>query len=102
MQNESLHKILDYIQGHKAVTTLDEVIANVPDATAQELKHPDIFKALEQNKVMMKLMLKTKLFKNDTTQSIIELNRIIDNENNSKKVSDFIDNTAKEWKSNGN
>ena len=96
------NKALDYIQSNKAVTTLDEVIANVPDATAQELKHPDVLKALEQNRVMMKLVLKTKLFKNDTTQSIIELNRIIDNESNSKRVSDFIDNIAKEWKSNGN
>ena len=97
MNNE---KVLNFITTNKAVTTIDEIIANMSDVKADELNTPGILQALEQNKIMMKLMLKTKLFKNDTTQSIIELNKIIDNETNNKQVSDFIDNVAEQWKSN--
>ena len=90
------NKILSHIRSNKAVTTIDEVIANMPDTKVDELNTPEILQALEQNRVIMKLMLKTKLFKNDTTQSIIELNKIIDNETNNKQVSDFIDNVAEQ------
>jgi len=102
MHSERLKKVLDFIEINQTVTLSDEILAEYQDLAVDELNNIEIKKALENNRIKLKQKVKNELSRNGTTQSLMELNRIIDNESNSKKVSDFIDNIAKEWKSNGN
>ena len=92
------NKILNFIKTNKAITKIDEVIVKFPDVKQSDINTPEIVKALENNRVEMQLMLKTKLFKNDTTQSLIELNKILNQEeNNSNKSNDYINNLTERW-----
>ena len=95
-----INKILNFIKTNKAITKIDEVMVKFPDVKLEQLQLPEIIKTLENNKIEMQLMLKTKLFKNDTTQSLIELNKILNQEENNSKVIDYINNIAKRWYTN--
>ena len=95
-----MERILNFIKTNKAITKIDEVMVKFPDVKLEQLQLPEIIKTLENNKIEMQLMLKTKLFKNDTTQSLIELNKILNQEENNSKVIDYINNIAKRWYTN--
>ena len=92
------NRVLEYVITNKAITKIDEILARIPDVNKNELTQ-EVYEALENNKTEMKLMLKTKLFKNNTTQALLELNRIIDNETNNKKIGNLIDKISEKWKS---
>ena len=93
-------QIIKFITTNKAITKIDEVMVKFPDVKQSDINIPEIVKALENNKIEMQLMLKTKLFKNDTTQSLIELNKILNQEENNSKIIDYINNIAKRWYTN--
>ena len=95
MQN----KILNFIKTNKAITLIDEVIAEFPELSQAELNQDEIKQALKNNAIRMQSALKIKLFKSNTTQSLLELNHILQNENNSERINNFIDKIAREWKS---
>ena len=95
MQN----KILNFIKTNKAITLIDEVIAEFPELSPQELNQDEIKQALKNNAIRMQSALKIKLFKSNTTQSLLELNHILQNENNSERINNFIDKITREWKS---
>ena len=92
-------KILNFIKTNKAITLIDEVIAEFPELSLQELNQDEIKQALKNNAIKMQSALKIKLFKSNTTQSLLELNHILQNENNSERINNFIDEITREWKS---
>lgn len=92
-----IDKILNFIKTNKAITKIDEVRVKFPDVTLDQLQLPEIVKALENNKIEMQLMLKMKLFKNGTTQSLTQLNKILQKENNSNKSKEYINNLTERW-----
>ena len=94
-----INKILNFIKNNVAITLIDEVIAEFPELSQAELNQDEIKKALKNNAIRMQLALKIKLFKSNTTQSLLELNHILQNENNSERINNFIDKITREWKS---
>ena len=94
-----INKVLNFIKINKAITLIDEVIAEFPELSPQELNQDEIKQALKNNAIRMQSALKIKLFKSNTTQSLLELNHILQNENNSERINNFIDKITREWKS---
>lgn len=92
-----IKKALNYIKTNQAVTLIDEVLAEFPELNPADLNQPDILKALENNKIKLKAALKIKLFKNNTTQSLLELDKILTQENNDNKSNDYINNLIERW-----
>lgn len=95
-----IDKIIKYINTTKAITKIDEVMAEFPELTSKELNNPEITKALSQNKIKMQTALKIKLFKSNTTQSLLELNSMLNEETNNDRTSKYISKLVREWASN--
>lgn len=95
-----IEKIVEYLQENKAITLLEEIATKIPDITPKQLNNPQVLKALENNKIEMKLMLKSKLYKNGTTQSLLELNSMLNEETNNDRTSKYISKLVREWASN--
>lgn len=95
-----IDEVLRYIQVNKAITLIDEILAEFPELTAKELYIPEIQKELENNRIRMKAALKIKLFKSNTTESLLKLNKMLDTETNQTKTGEFIDKVVERWKSN--
>ena len=97
---KDIKKALNYIKANQAITLKEEVIAELPEYTIKELNTPEILKALETNKIRMKQALKIKLFKSNTTQSLLELNSMLNEETNNDRTSKYISKLVREWASN--
>ena len=95
-----IDEALRYIQANKAITLIDEILAEFPELTAKELATPEIQKELENNRIRMKAALKIKLFKANTTESLLKLNKMLENETNQTKTGEFIDKIVERWKKN--
>lgn len=95
-----IQKALKFITQNKAITKIDEVMAEFPELSQKELNQPSITKALENNKIKMQTALKIKLFKSNTTQSLLELNSMLNEETNNDRTSKYISKLVKEWASN--
>lgn len=93
-------QILNFIKTNKAITKIDEVMAEFPELSQKELNQPSITKALENNKIKMQTALKIKLFKSNTTQSLLELNSMLNKETNNDRTSKYIQRLVREWASN--
>ena len=98
--SDNIDKIIKFITTNKSITTTSEIMAEFPDLNPDILNTPEITKALENNKIKMQSALKIKLFKSNTTQSLLELNKILDSENNNDKTSKFINNLTERWYTN--
>lgn len=97
---KDIKKALNYIKANQAITLKEEVIAELPEYTIKELNTPEILKALETNKIRMKQALKIKLFKSNTTQSLLELNSMLNEETNNDRTSKYISKLVRKWASN--
>lgn len=97
---KDIKKVLNYIKANQAITLKEEVIAELPEYTIKELNTPEVLKALETNKTRMKQALKIKLFKSNTTQSLLELNSMLNEETNNDRTSKYIQRLVREWASN--
>ena len=91
------NRALMIVQNNKAITLIDEIIVKIPDITETELNAPEVLKAIENNKIEMQLMLKAKLFKKGTAQSLTKLNEILSKENNSNISNKYINNLTERW-----
>lgn len=100
MPSKDTKQILNFIKTNKAITKIDEVIAEFPELSSNIFKNPDITKALENNKIKMQTALKIKLFKSNTTQSLLELNSMLNEETNNDRTSKYIQRLVREWASN--
>lgn len=100
MPSKDTKQILNFIKTNKAITKIDEVMAEFPELPSNIFKNPDITKALENNKIKMQTALKIKLFKSNTTQSLLELNSMLNEETNNDRTSKYIQRLVKEWASN--
>ena len=93
-----LQEILTYLEENKAITLIKEVMVKFPDVTIEQVKTPEVIKILENHKTEMKLMVKAKLFKNGSPQSLLELDKILDDESvDNQKINNYISKTIKEW-----
>lgn len=100
MPSKDTKQILNFIKTNKAITKIDEVMAEFPELSSNIFKNPDITKALENNKIKMQTALKIKLFKSNTTQSLLELNSMLNEETNNDRTSKYIQRLVREWASN--
>ena len=66
-----IQKVLKFITQNKAITKIDEIMAEFPELSSNIFKNPDITKALENNKIKMQSALKIKLFKSNTNLHIL-------------------------------
>lgn len=98
-----INNILDIIYANKSITLISEVLAEIPDLKEvifelQLDKNKEIIEALNRNKILIKRALKMKLYRANTTTSLIELNKILDTENNGNKLDNFIDKLVQKWR----
>lgn len=93
-----MEKILNFLDVNKAITKIDEILAEFPDYNFEELNKPEILKILENNKIKMQTALKIKLFKANTTDSLLKLNAMLEKETNDSRISNYIDETVERWK----
>ena len=93
----NIDNALKFITTNKAITTTSEIMAEFPELTAEQLNIPEITKALQQNRIKMQSALKIKLFKSNTTQSLLELDKRLNTETNSNVVTDYINNLVDRW-----
>jgi hypothetical protein len=100
LKQTDTEQILNFIKTNKAITKIDEVMAEFPELSSNIFKNPDITKALENNKIKMQTALKIKLFKSNTTQSLLELNSMLNEETNNDRTSKYISKLVREWASN--
>lgn len=100
MPSKDTKQILNFIKTNKAITKIDEVMAEFPELSSNIFKNSEITKALENNKIKMQTALKIKLFKSNTTQSLLELNSMLNEETNNDRTSKYIQRLVREWSSN--
>lgn len=100
MSSKDTKQILNFIKTKKAITKIDEVMAEFPELSSNIFKNAEIIKALENNKIKMQTALKIKLFKSNTTQSLLELNSMLNEETNNDRTSKYIQRLVREWASN--
>ena len=98
MDYNNINEIVQYIKEKKTITLIEELMIELPELSWDVVKNSsEIAKALNDNRTQIQQAIKLKLFQNNTTQSLLELNCILENENNSKKINDFINKIVKEW-----
>jgi hypothetical protein len=98
MDYNNINEIVQYIKEKKTITLIEELMIELPELSWNVVKSSsEIAKALNDNRTQIQQAIKLKLFQNNTTQSLLELNGILENENNSKKINDFINKIVKEW-----
>ena len=98
------NKIIEIIKINQDITLIDDLLLDIPDDKELFYKYKlneenSILEALNENKTRIKRALKVQLYKQGTTQSLLELNHILQNENNSERINNFIDKIVREWKS---
>ena len=92
------NQIITFLDVNKAITKIDEILAEFPDYTFEELNKTEILKILENNKIKMQTALKIKLFKANTTDSLLKLNAMLEKETNDDRISNYIDEVVERWK----
>lgn len=86
------------------MTLVDELVLELPEEERNSFfkyklnEDKELTEILKQNKIKIKRALKVQLYKAGTTQSMLELNKILENEENNDKISNYIDKVAERWK----
>lgn len=86
------------------MTLIDELVLELPEEDRKNffkyklIEDKELTEILRQNKIKIKRALKVQLYKAGTTQSMLELNKILENEENNDKISSYIDEIAERWK----
>ena len=101
-KQQLIDEIIRIIKENQDIISIEEVLLDLSEYKKQfyeyELnKNAEILELLEENKTRLKRAVKVELFKKKDTTSLKELNKMLDNEQENDKVTDYINNLTERW-----